>query len=200
MSERFYTTLHISGPNAATAEKAAIEALKRIKHEEHRACWIDKDVVEQWEFETPEQKQEALEECGYPHFFDHASGELAVQTVGALSRQYPTETFTLHVDGGMAEGQQGAVFITNGKVRDGRSGFISYGEYLQPLCEPCHPHAFKAEDLLPIDRNVDRGRIECPKCHTLYEYINLKNANKYEDNLEWCALYEISAETAEVKA
>lgn len=107
MSNRFYTTLHVSGPNAATAEKAAIEALKAIKEEEYRGCWIDKDLVEMWEQEsTAAEKQAALEEIeAYgPHYFDHDSGEGAVQTVAKLSRQFPTETFCLNVDGSYGEG------------------------------------------------------------------------------------------------
>lgn len=121
--------------------------------------------------EAVEYRRE-LEKTG-PHFFDHCSGQAAIDTVGKVSRDFPTDTFTLFVDGSMAEGQQGPVYITDGKVRDGRSVFVSYGEAQEPLCERCYPDTFnRVTDLLPIDRTVERGQVECPKCHTLYEYIN----------------------------
>jgi hypothetical protein len=151
MSDRFYTTLYASGPNAATAEKAAIQALKDLSRNDKpmrwskectpekihaqwaqkwRGFWYDADTITSWESgtapdgshctheEAEKYRQELREGEQEPHFFDHCSGQAAVETVAVVSRQFPTEIFKLLVDGGMAEGQQGIVYITNGNVRD----------------------------------------------------------------------------------
>jgi hypothetical protein len=132
MSNKFYTYLTVSGPNAATAEKAAIEALKAIKPGEYyRACWIDADTVEKlmWNIEkpTPQEKQATLERLGGPCYFDqgfdHASGEGAIKTVAQVSHKYPSETFMLSVTGDFAEGIQGRVFIEAGQVTDERTAY-----------------------------------------------------------------------------
>lgn len=228
MSDRFYTAFTVSGPNAANAEKAAIQALKHVSKDDKPPKWskeytsdeygarmaqkdrgfyYDEDTIASWEngtapdgshctHEEAVKYREKLEVTG-PDFFDHYSGQAAVEKVATVSRQYPTETFTLLVRGGFGEGQQGPVFITDGKVRDGRTGFISYGDAQEPLCERCYPQGFKAEDLLPIDCNLDQGQVACPKCHTLYEYIKLKDTNEYKGKIEWYKLYEISAEAEE---
>jgi len=127
-------------------------------------------------------------------YFDHGSGEGAVQIVGNFSRRFPEVTFRLFVDGSVSEGYQGTVIIRDGKVKDGRNGFTSYGDFQEPLCERCHPQAFKPEDLLPIDRDVPEGRVECPKCHALYEYVNRKNVKRGLETIDlsdWYEVYEI---------
>jgi hypothetical protein len=104
-------------------------------------------------------------------------------------------TFTLNVSGGFAENLQGTVIIKDGKVADGRSGFVSYGDPQQPLCEKCFPNAFKPEDLLTIDKSVPEGQVTCHQCGTVYRYTNCGAKRKWGselvDTLGWFALYEI---------
>jgi hypothetical protein len=49
MSERLYTTLHVSGANAATAEQAAIEALKDLSKDDKPPKWSNECTPEEYE-------------------------------------------------------------------------------------------------------------------------------------------------------
>jgi len=150
MSDRFYTTLDVSGPNAVAAEKAAIEALKNLSKDDQpyrwshettkaeqeaeweqwaRGFYYDADTVREWEQSgviTPEKAEECRRAS--PHFFDHNSGDAAIVTVAKMSRNFPNETYELYVNGGCAEGVQGLVTIRNGFVLDGRCEEIAYGD------------------------------------------------------------------------
>jgi hypothetical protein len=83
--------------------------------------------------------------------------------------------------------KQGPVEISDGKVRDGRSGFCSYGDAQEPLCENCHPQEFQPTDLLAMDRTVAAGQVTCPQCHAIYEW------HIRDGKLEWDELYEVPA-------
>lgn len=128
MSDRFYTTLEVRGPNAVSAEKTAIEVLKAIKRDDSRGKWFDKN--------SPHNPE--------PHFFDHDSGNAAIVALKSLSLQFPSETFFLHVDGGVGEGVQGDVDISNGVVKDGRSVEYAYG-LPEPQDFPLDPAGLEAE-------------------------------------------------------
>jgi hypothetical protein len=112
MSDRFYSTLKVSGPNTGAAEHAAIEALKAIDYETCRACWVPAD-----------------EEMG-PCFFDHDSGQSAVFALIDVAKKFPTEKFVLSVVGGYGEGFQGPFTIADGGATliDGRSEEIASGD------------------------------------------------------------------------
>jgi hypothetical protein len=184
MSNRSYTRIKTIGPKGGTARRAAIRAIKAEPEDEYGynqfgGSWTDK-----------KEDADFFNDC----YFDKSSGHGAVIIVAEVSRQFPAVTFDLSVDGAMAENLQGPVIIRDGIVRDGRSGFISYGDPQEPLCERCFPNAFKPKDLLPIDRNVPEGRISCPKCGTVYEYVNRKGVewgDELIDIIEWFAVYEI---------
>ncbi len=109
MSDRNYTSIKVSGPNAAVAEEAAKNFLRA-----DGGWWERRDC-----------------------FFDHNSGDTAITTIAQVSREFPTETFSLFVNGGMAEGRQGPVEITNGKVADGRSAQLAHAH---PTPEYCRFH------------------------------------------------------------
>jgi len=227
MSNRFCTTITVSGPNAATAEKAAIEALRDLSKDDKpprwsskltpekqeaqweqkvRGFWYDVETVNEWEKgardgskvtheEAEEYRRELRDGEVTPHFFDHCSGDAAIYTVAIVSHNYPSETFELSVDGGMAEGIQGPVYITNGKVRDGRSSFISYGEPLEPFCEKCNGRLEPSPMMkLATEHKIDgTGHIECTQCHTVYEY-----EVKHGELVSFVTEYEVNNDTAKV--
>lgn len=152
MSDRFYTTFTVSGPDAATAEKAAIEALKQDEY----GSWI-----------------EATDK--YPAHFCTAndSGDVTIDAVATLSRQYPTEIFTLDVAGDYGAGVQGPVIINNGKVRDGRNESPAYGGY-DPHCGKCNALVTSPNLRLALgdmaEHKIDsKGHVEC-QCGTRYEF------------------------------
>jgi len=178
MSDRNFTTIETTGPNAAAARRAVIKAIKAEPVDEYgyNCCggsWFDED----------------------DDYFDHNSGKGAVIIAGQVSHDFPEVTFKLNVSGGFADNLQGTVIIKDGKVADGRSGFVSYGDPQQPLCEKCFPNAFKPEDLLTIDKNVPEGQVTCHQCGTVYRYTNCGAKRKWGselvDTLGWFALYEI---------
>ena len=107
---KFHTFLTVSGPNAATAEKAAIEAIKSAPKGSlgYRAGWIDAHTE--------------------PHFFDGNSGEGAMQVIAKLSRQFPAETFCLDVTGCWDEGPLGQVRIFDGVVEGRRTRIYELNE------------------------------------------------------------------------
>jgi hypothetical protein len=109
---KFHTFLTVSGPNAATAEKAAIEAIKSAPKGSlgYRAGWVDAET-----------------EQG-PHFFDGDSGEGAILAIAKLSGQFSTETFCLNVTGCCDEGPLGQVKIVNGWVEDRRTRIYAVSE------------------------------------------------------------------------
>lgn len=112
MSNRFYSTLKVSGPNKGAAYSAAIEALKAIDYDTYRACWVP-----------------AEEEMG-PCFFDHDSGQSAIFALIDLAKKFPTEKFVFSVVGGYGEGFQGPFTIADGGATliDGRSEEIASGD------------------------------------------------------------------------
>jgi len=147
MSERFGTYVGVSGPNAVVAKQAVIETLRSISSEKYHGRWTEENDASRFA----------------NSYFDHDSGQIAVLTVGWLSRQFPTEAFVLEVVGGCGEGCQGPVFINNGRIRDGRSVAESYGsDEQEPLCEPC-----KQQLSIPSE---GKGQVTCPTCGRLYEY------------------------------
>jgi hypothetical protein len=119
MSERFQTYLTVSGPDAAAAQEAAIDAIKNASTLDNHwgGCWVETKY-----FNDGIVKEESK------YYFDHDSGQGAVIIVTEVSRRFPSETFHLRVDGSFGEGAQGTVEIQNGNVADRRSEAISYGE------------------------------------------------------------------------
>ena len=111
MSDRNYTYIReVVGPNAIAAEQAAITALRDLSKDEggwdsYHGAWDD-------------DKKE---------YFDHNSGQGAVVTVALASQQFPSETFHLFVNGGMAENYQGPVLITCAKASRGNGSVGAYG-------------------------------------------------------------------------
>src|SRR2546425_12404479 len=111
MSDRFYTTVKVSGPNADAAAKSAMEAILEQPNRGHwGGSWVDGDDSY----------------CG-PEYVDHDSGQGVVIIATEVSRKFPTETFHLFVNGDYGAGVQGPVRVQNGAVTDGRTEECSYG-------------------------------------------------------------------------
>jgi hypothetical protein len=115
MSDRLYTSIEVSGPDANAAAKFAMKAILDQPQDgggwdPHGGCWVDGD------------------ERFAPCYFDHNSGQGAVNIITEVSRRFPTETFHLFIDGSCNEGVQGPVRIQNGSVTDGRTEEYACGE------------------------------------------------------------------------
>ncbi len=118
MSERFYTTVKVSGPNADAAAKSAMEAF--IVHNGKNPVDDGEGFVRGWWVDG----DDPFAPCYYSTY---DSGDGAIVIVTGVSRKSPEATFHLCVNGSFGEGVQGPVLIQNGSVTDGRTEECSYG-------------------------------------------------------------------------
>jgi hypothetical protein len=138
MSDRFKTTLIVTGPQAEAAKQAAITALKSLPTDQ--GLWYDEETINQWERgDGPDATKIEPEDAAIyrrelrrgevePHFFDHACGQAAIDTIALISYKFPRVTFFLEVIGDACAGIQGLVKINNGWVTDMRSEAAAWNE------------------------------------------------------------------------